>query len=394
MNPWANTVSLRRLLPRVAARGAASRWVPALLLGILGACAPAPAAPAAAPATPARAAMATAATAAAPSATVAPAARDARSEPTTLRISDFQIASQAGSYIAAEKGYLREEGIELEFTRVNPADMIPAMVSNSLEVGITSVSAALFNSFARGITLKVVADHGSNLPGASAGGIVVRSDLVASGAYRQPADLRGRKIGAANPGSVAEVTLDRYLQSAGLTLADVDIVTLNYPDIMTAFENRAIEASYYQEPFTTMAVERGLVVRGPIGYDIVPDQQIGVVMFGDRMLQDPGLSRRYLRGYVRGVRDYVRGLLDRDPATFDEVVSILIARTTVKDRGLFERAIPSGLNPDPLPNLASMQDSQEWFLAHGSQTQRINVADIVDTSGVEAAIRELGPARR
>src|SRR5205085_7868386 len=137
-------------------------------------------------------------------------------------------------------------------------------------------------------------------------------------------------------------------------------------------------AAYYQEPFTTIAVERGLIVRGPLGYDIYPDQQIGVLLFGDKLLGDRALAVRYLRAYTRGVRDYVRAMLDRDPAAFDEVVPILIAHTTVKERSLFEKAIPSGLKADPIPNVQSLMDDQDWYIAHGFQQQRVEQADLVD----------------
>jgi hypothetical protein len=85
---------------------------------------------------------------------------------------------------------------------------------------------------------------------------------------------------------------------------------------------------------------------------------------------------------------------DRDPAAFDEVVPILIERTSVKERALFERAIPSGLNPDPIPNTQSIADDQEWLIAHGFLSQRVNVADFLDLSMIEEAIRQLGSARR
>ena len=42
----------------------------------------------------------------------------------------------------------------------------------------------------------------------------------------------------------------------------------------------------------------------------------------------------------------------------------------------------------------SIGDDQEWYLEHGYQTQRVNVADLVDLSMVEEAIRQLGSARR
>jgi NitT/TauT family transport system substrate-binding protein len=318
----------------------------------------------------------------------------ARRELAALRISHGQITSSAGNYIAAEKGYFREEGIEVEFILTGTgSDIFGFLVAGQTEVGGGLISAGAFNAFARDIPVKIVADHGANLPNASAGGAVIRADLVAPGASFQPADFAGRRIAVGSEGSAQHIALDRYLRSGGLTLADVEVVWLTLPDTLPAFQNKAIEGSYWQEPFTTIAVERGLVVRGPIGFDIVPYQQIGGILFGPRMNGDRELGLRYMRAYVRGVRDYVKGMIDRDPATFDEVVPILIQYTTVKERVLFEKAIPSGLKADPIPNVQSLVDDQEWYLAHGYQTQRVKLEDFVDTSLVEQAVRQLGPYR-
>lgn len=351
-------------------------------------------APAQSPAAGAPAASASpAAVAPAPKPAAPSGAAAAPVELTTLRVTDYQITSSAGVYIASAKGYFRDEGIQIELVRATAQDMVPLLVSGQVDVASGAINASLYNAFARGMPAKIVADHGANLPNASAGGIVFRKDLVDSGAIQGPADLRGRKVAKSAAGSAADISLDYYLRGGGLSSADIDITLLNFPDIIPAFENRAIDAAYYQEAFTTIAVERGAAVRGPIGYDIYPNQQIGVILFGERMLGDRALGLRFLRAYVRGVRDYVRAMIERDPAAFDDVVPILIEATTVKERVLFEKAIPSGLKWDPITNLQSMVDDQEWYLANGLQTGRVNIPDFVDTSTVEQAIRELGPGR-
>src|SRR5439155_20291468 len=139
-------------------------------------------------------------------------------------------------------------------------------------------------------------------------------------AYRGPADVRGWKVASASQGSTPDILIDRLLRSAGLRYEDVEILTLGFPDQIPAFANKAIDASLWQEPFTTIGVDRGLVVRGPIGYDIYPNQQIAGVLFSEKLLADRPTAIRYLRAYTRGIRDYVKAMVDREPAAFDEVV--------------------------------------------------------------------------
>jgi NitT/TauT family transport system substrate-binding protein len=373
---------------------AARHWTCCAWLGLLAllGCGPA-AAPGASGAAPTVARAA--ATSQPPAVSGAGAAQPARgaAEPTLLKVTDLQITSSAGNYLATELGYFAEEGIQLDYVRGNPADMVPALVSRQVDVGAGGISAGLFNAFARGVPIKVVADHGANLPNASAGGIALRKDLVESGAYRAPADLRGRVVAVSSVGSTGYISLDRFLQSGSLGIEDVEVATLPFPDMISAFENKVIDAASYQEPFTTIALDRGLIVRGPIGFEIIPYQQIGVLLFSERLLDDRPLGLRYMRAYVRGIRAYVKAMQERDPAAFAEVVPILIKYTTVKDRALFEKAIPSGLTPDAMPNVPSMIDQQEWYRQHGYLSQPVNIPDHVDLSFVEQAVRELGSAR-
>src|SRR5438309_818370 len=154
-------------------------------LGLLAACGGAPAAspsapaPASKPASAAASAPASAAASAKPAASASPkpaASAAAKGPLATVKITDIQITSASGSYIADAKGYFREEGIQAEFVRMGGGDQIPAIVSGTADVTGTAIAAALYNAFGRDLPLKMVADHGANLKNASAGGFVVRKD--------------------------------------------------------------------------------------------------------------------------------------------------------------------------------------------------------------------------
>lgn len=358
------------------------------------AAAPASSSPAASAATKPSTAAASTSAAASGSAGASPAASAAAkpSATTTVKISDIQITSAAGSYIALEKGYFREEGINAELVTVSTAEQITALLSGSVDVAGAALTGQLYNAMARGVSFKMLADHGSNLKNASAGGVIIRKDLVDSGKYKGPADMKGLKVFHVQPPSTADIALEKYLKQGGLTLKDVDTSPLQqFADVIPALSNKAVDAAYFQEPFTTIAVNQGLAVRGPIGYDVYPDQQIATLVVNNKINGETAV--RYLKAYTRGVRDYVKALIQKDQAMYDQVVPILIAHTTVKDRALFDKAVPSGLKPDPIPNKQGILDDFEWFIANGQVKDRFDLAQYIDTSLVQEAIKQLGPAK-
>ncbi|MFI5267849.1 MAG: ABC transporter substrate-binding protein [Chloroflexota bacterium] len=308
---------------------------------------------------------------------------------TSVKITDIQITSAAGSYIADAKGYFKDEGIQADFVRMGGGDQIPAIVSGTADVTGTAIAASLYNAFGRDLPLKMVADHGANLKDASAGGFVVRKDLADQ--FKGPASAKGWKVAEGVPDSTPDVAMDKWMHTAGLSIKDLNITYLGFPETLQALTNKAIQATYYQEPFTTIAVNQGVAVRAVPAWDMYLNQQIAVVVFGPKMNNDKALSQRYVRAYLRGARDYVKGLIDKDKAMFDQVVSILIEHTTVKDRTLFEKAIPSGLRPDGMPNVQSIKDDLDYFVKSGVVKQSYDINKYLDLSYVEQANKDLGP---
>lgn len=75
-------------------------------------------------------------------------------------------ASDAGWLIARAKGFLAEQGIQLEVTRFsNGSELVPPLGTNQLDLGGGAPNAGLFNAVAREVQLFIVADKGSTPPG-------------------------------------------------------------------------------------------------------------------------------------------------------------------------------------------------------------------------------------
>ena len=140
-------------------------------------------------------------------------------------------ASDAGLYVAIDKGYFAEFGLKVELvTFTSAATMIAPLGSGELDVGGGAVSAGLWNADLRKIGVRAVADKGSTRAGWSYFGLVARKD----GPVQRCEDLKGKGISNASLSNGVLHAIELWLGKCGLSLADVDVKTLGYPEVVPA----------------------------------------------------------------------------------------------------------------------------------------------------------------
>jgi len=366
-----------------------SRILPAALVALilpLTACQPA--------STPSTAPAGQAAPAAAVASAASPVAAATSPAPATVdvRWGGQGVLTDSPVYVAMDRGYFGEEGIDLQYVNFSSAsEIVPAVSNNQLEVGAISPNVATLNALARGIGVKLVADRGSMVPGYSWVALVVRPDLVESGRYHTPADLRGLRVAVTPPvGATANaVAVARLLDQQGIPPSAVDFVPLPFPEMNAALANGSLDAAFQAEPLLTLGVRQGVAVREVGSDEIYPYQQIGVVSYGEDFIQEqPDAARRFMVAYLRGARDFVDAFAkDRNRA---EVVASLIKHTPVKDPAVYDEMAPTGFNPDGYIYVDSVAADQEWFLAQGKITQRVDLSTAIDNQYVDYALGRLG----
>ncbi len=178
-----------------------------------------------------------------------------------LRLGVVASVSDAGFFVAQEKGYFAEAGLAVEFVPFqSAAQMIAPLGVGQLDAGGGGVSAGLFNAMARGVDLRIVADKGRIQVGYGYEGLVIRRDLAESGRFKSLADLRGLRIALATRGASAHVNLSMFARSGNINVEDIEIVTMGFPDMAAALVNKAIDGALLIEPFKTLVVEERIAV--------------------------------------------------------------------------------------------------------------------------------------
>src|SRR3954469_17809310 len=316
--------------------------------------------------------------------------------PATVKVASAGIASDIGFFLAHKKGYFRAEGLNVELTQLaNSPQMIGPLGRGQLDVGAGTVAVSLYNAVQRDIALRAVADKGSMRPGYGFSGLLVRKDLVDSGRFKSFKDLKGMKIAVGTFGSANSSAVNEALKRGGLTWADASFAELQFPQHLPAFANKAIDASMTNEPTSTQAVKQGLAVRIAGNDELYPDQQTAVVLYAEAfMRQRPQIALKFMRAYIRAVRDYNDALKDGKLAgpNADEVISMLTEFTFIKDPKVHREITPAAIDPDGRMSLKGLRTDLAYFkqlklLADPSMM----VERIVDTSIAEQAVKELGP---
>ncbi len=327
-------------------------------------------------------------TAAAPKPTVAP--PTATPKPATLRFGHDRTTSRAGVYIAIEKGFFKEQGIDIDINEFRTStDAVAPLTGGQLDFAGMPLGVAFLNATDRGIPLKIVAGQGQDQPNWAPAWILLRKDLSDSGQVKSWKDLKGQKVGVPSRGSVLEMIIDKALQDEGMTVDDIDLVVLTMPDILVALANKSIAAGATSEPSTTSAVQQGFAVRWTPDYQHFGGKlQSGFVAFGPELAKNKELGQRWAIAYLKGARAYLDAFEKKTDR--DEIIKILGKYTSLQDPKMFDVIGLPYLDPNGQMDLRSVGLQYAWYAQRGLYTGKTTFESLMDLSLVDYAAQQLG----
>jgi len=314
----------------------------------------------------------------------------------TVKIGVVNLSTDIAFYLAEKRGYLKAEGLKADFAYFDSgAKMILPLGTGDLDAGGGAASAGLYNAVERGIALRVVADKGMSVDSYDYKALVVRKDLVDSGAFKSLADLRGKKVAVVAKGAADESVLHQALLKGGLADADIDRIFIPFSQQLVALQNKGIDAAIAGEPDITQMLRANVAVRFA-GLSKFYAHEPAVVLYGDKLSRDRATGVKFLKAYLRAVRDYDRTLKDGKIAGpgAEEIIQMLGEMTSVKDLSIFREAVPPYMDPNGAISMTNLQTDLDYFKELGLVKKDLTLARVIDRSFAEAAVAELGPYKK
>lgn len=294
------------------------------------------------------------------------------------------ISIFAPVFLAYEKGYFAGYGLDVELVSFpGGSDMVLQAATGNLDVGIGGAGPAYWNAASQDLGLKLIAPgHAEGNPVASP--LMISKQACEDGSIASVADLAGKKVSVNAPGAT-ELWLAKALEPAGLTLNDIDLQFLAFPDAVAALQSGALDAAIVGEPLASAAENQGIAVR------LVDDMAIeGIwptMIFGNEewISSNPDAAAGVVAGYLRASQDLM--------TNFNDPINLaIIQKYTDVDPALIAQSVKPVYSTDGEISLDSLSLLQQFFRERGQldYDEDIDPASLVDPAPMQKALELLG----
>ncbi|MEM9811430.1 MAG: ABC transporter substrate-binding protein [Pseudomonadota bacterium] len=301
-----------------------------------------------------------------------------------IKVGALRFTSHSGSFIAFERGYFAEAGLDVEFEFFQAAQpMAVAIASGDVDYAVTAISGGLINLADKG-AIKVIGGALSEEAGID-GQKLLASDAAYQAGVRTPADLAGKRFAVTQAGSSFHYMGAKMAAAEGIEMSFTPLQKVGA--IIGAMKSGQVDGwSIVPHIAKPLAGSGAVHIIGDVA-DYIPDYQVTTVFTSAKnAAEERGMTEGFLAGFSKGVDDYAAAMID-GKASEDEMVD-LIHKYVYTDRAR-EKAAPSiingtmRLNAGAALNIASVADQLAWFQSEGLVDADITLEQLVDSSYVE-----------
>jgi NitT/TauT family transport system substrate-binding protein len=219
------------------------------------------------------------------------------------KVGVLRLSSSAPVFIAQDKGYFRDAGLEIELKFFDAAQPIAvATTSGDVDFGITAFTAGLYNLAGKG-TLKVIGGMSREKAGYPLIGYFASNNAYAAG-LKTPKDLAGKRVAVTQVGSSFHYSLGLLADKYGFKLNEIKVLPLqSLSNAAAALKGETVDAALLPvSTARTLMDAGGAKLLGWVG-DETP-WQLGAVFASTKTLADKPLVAKLLGALARADREY------------------------------------------------------------------------------------------
>jgi NitT/TauT family transport system substrate-binding protein len=304
-----------------------------------------------------------------------------------IKVGALRFASHSASFIAKERGYFKQAGLDVEFEFFQAAQpMAIAIASGDIDYAVTAISGGLISLAEKG-AVKVIGGALSEESGIDGQKFLV-SDKAYQAGVRSPKDLNGKKYAVTQSGSSFHYMGSKMATAENIKLSFVPLHKVGA--IIGALKSGQVDAWSIVPHIAKPLSRSGSVhIIGNVA-DYLPNYQITTVFTSaNKAKNERSLTKNFLTSFSKGIDDYASTMIDRKngDAGVNEMVDLI--HKYVYTSLPREKAAPSIINGTmrlsngASLNITSIKDQLDWFKSEGLVKKSINIDMLVDQSYVK-----------
>jgi NitT/TauT family transport system substrate-binding protein len=290
-------------------------------------------------------------------------------------------------FIARDKGYFRDQGLDVQVTILTAAQQVPvAVTSGDVDLGVTGLTAGFYNLAGKG-ALKIVAAQSREEPGYQLVSYMVTNKAYDAG-FRSLKDFPGKRVAMTTTGSTFHYSLGKLAQKYGFDIKSVQLVPLQtLPNMSAAFKGASVDATL--APVTTtraLESEGAGKILGWVG-DETP-WQLGALFTSPKMIASRrAVLEKFIRAYQKGARDYNVAFNARDKGKevrgpgYDDAIQIL-SKTLEQPPEMVRYGLPY-VDPEARLDVGDIYNQVTFWKSQGLVDQSVDAKAILDLSFVK-----------
>jgi NitT/TauT family transport system substrate-binding protein len=299
-----------------------------------------------------------------------------------VRVGVLRLASSGNVFIAADRNYFRDAGLDVELKFFDAAQPIAvATASGDVDVGVTAFTGGLFNLAGKG-AVSIVAGQSRDVPGFPLMAYLATAQPSGAG-LKSLRDIEGKSVGITQIGSSFHYSAGLIAEKYKFPLSDVKFVPLqSMSNVASALKGGRVEAAILPATAAQPLIDSGDARLLGWGGDEAP-WQLGAVFVSQKLKANPDLIERFLTAYRRGCKDYHDLLL----ASVKDGVAALTPQTQPLLEAIAHQTnqpvdkIRVGLafiDPNGALDVQGVAHQLAWFQDHGFVDKGFGLDKILD----------------